>query len=415
MLDPAEIVDIRERLVELGIWLSGLRSYLSSRPQMLPDGSEWQQLAATQFKVVHAGIGQCVILSSYILSEREGLDDISSLDEVPLSPSGLLDLHDVLSEAALVGESFVNSTVLGPGQWRAWSGLLGRRLDETPSFYQVVKLAEIAGSQYLPSRLMDITSDPTSITPEIAELVLVLPRFAIILKWLSVVRKMLAADRPLKSTLLIFSRVNELVLSLTSYINNRLDRFPDQEAELFATLDGAAYTASIELKKVYAQELAGVAAMRPTPSIFARIETAYSLLNDGFQQILAGFMKVIDPKVEIFDLFPEFQEKREHSMILRSKLWSTAQMVKLAEQTPEPETIEKMRHSLIDFRNEALRYLFFKDTETVERFIEEILVTNQSKDLVPILHRFGAFLETLFGQVALRSVLEKHPFRPQNK
>jgi len=29
---------------------------------------------------------------------------------------------------------------------------------------------------------------------------------------------------------------------------------------------------------------------------------------------------------------------------------------------------------------------------------------------VPILHRFGAYVETLFAQVNMRAVLEKHPF-----
>ena len=62
---------------------------------------------------------------------------------------------------------------------------------------------------------------------------------------------------------------------------------------------------------------------------------------------------------------------------------------------------------------QTVRFLFYKDTETIERFIEEILVTKQNKDLVPILHRFGAYLETLLGQVNMRGVLAKHPFDPQ--
>ena len=412
-----DVVEMGEKVADLGIWLSGLRSYLASRPRMIQgsDSSAWQQLASTEFKVVHSGINQCVLLSAFILSNKDGIAELSSRDEGALSASDLLSLHEVLNEAALISESFVNSSIQGPGQWRAWSGMLGRRIDETPAFYEIVRFAENAGSTYLPSRMMEITANPSAINPELAELVLVLPRFGMILRWLSVVKKMLAADRPLKSSLLIFARVNELILDLTTYIGNRLDRFPDQEAELFATLDAASYTASIELKKVYTQELSGVAAMRPAPSIYARIETAYSLLNDGFQQILAGFMRVVDPKAEIFDLFPEFQTKLQQSVALRSELWATSQLVKDAEQAPKPEKIEKMRHSLIAFRSGAMRYLFYKDTETVERFIEEILVTNQNKDLVPILHRFGAFLETLFGQVALRSVLEKHPFEPRGK
>jgi hypothetical protein len=57
-----------------------------------------------------------------------------------------------------------------------------------------------------------------------------------------------------------------------------------------------------------------------------------------------------------------------------------------------------------------VHYLFYKDKETVERFVEEIFVTRDKKDLVPILHRFGAYLETLFSQINNRTVLEGYPF-----
>jgi hypothetical protein len=57
-----------------------------------------------------------------------------------------------------------------------------------------------------------------------------------------------------------------------------------------------------------------------------------------------------------------------------------------------------------------MRFLMFKDCETVERFVEEILRTKNRQDLVPILHRFGAYVETLLGQVNMRTVLANHPF-----
>ena len=44
------------------------------------------------------------------------------------------------------------------------------------------------------------------------------------------------------------------------------------------------------------------------------------------------------------------------------------------------------------------RHLFYKDTEVVGRFVEEILVSKDTHDLVPILHRFAAYLETLSDQ-----------------
>ena len=62
---------------------------------------------------------------------------------------------------------------------------------------------------------------------------------------------------------------------------------------------------------------------------------------------------------------------------------------------------------------EAVHFLFYKDKESVERFVEEIFVTFDKQDLVGILHRFATYLETLFGQVNIRAVLVDHPFDPE--
>jgi len=239
---------------------------------------------------------------------------------------------------------------------------------------------------------------------------LVLPRFAKILKWLSVIETMLQTDEPLKPSLLIFSRVYEQIQELTGYINNRLLRFPNEDDELFGQLDGAAYTASLELRKVYNYELAGLSEMRSTPLIYAKIETAFSLLNDSFQLTLINFAHLIDPNIETHKIFPNLKTKLEKSLFLRQNLWSLLQSVKSAEQNPDKYPMKQLHAQLNDFLKDTIGFLFYKDRETVERFIEEVLVTRNKKDLVPILHRFGAYIETLFGQVNMRVVLAGHPF-----
>jgi hypothetical protein len=220
---------------------------------------------------------------------------------------------------------------------------------------------------------------------------------------------MLRDDQPLKAALVIFSSVNEQVQDLVNSINNRLERFSREENEMFSALDAAAYTASIELKKVYTHELAGLARVRPSPTIYARMETAYALLNDGFQQMLAEFARSIDTDADILKLFPDFAVKFEESVKLRGDLHELGELVRKAEIEPD-KNIKAVHTRLREFMAESVRYLFYKDIETVERFVEEILVTKQNKDLVPILHRFGAYLDTLFGQVNLRAVLAGHPF-----
>ncbi|HVE58051.1 MAG TPA: hypothetical protein VNB22_14565, partial [Pyrinomonadaceae bacterium] len=217
-------------------------------------------------------------------------------------------------------------------------------------------------------------------------------------------------DEPLKPSLLIFSRIYEQIQELTGYINNRLLRFPNEEDELFGQLDGAAYTASLELRKVYNYELAGLSEMRSTPLIYAKIETAFSLLNDSFQLTLINFAHLIDPDIETHKIFPKLKTKLDQSLLLRQNLWSLLQSVKEAEQNPDKYPMKQLHAQLNDFLKDTIGFLFYKDRETVERFIEEVLVTRNKKDLVPILHRFGAYIETLFGQVNMRVVLASHPF-----
>jgi hypothetical protein len=232
--------------------------------------------------------------------------------------------------------------------------------------------------------------------------------FSRILFGLSCVERMLAADQPLKPALLIFARVFEDTQELVNHINHRLIRFPDEDAELFRVLDSASYSASIELRKVFDQELAGLVTVRSAVTVYARVETACATLRDGIQQTLAGIARMIRPDVGNSDIFPDFKMKFDESFRLRHELAAILAAVRALEQSAESKDLSPER--LNAFVSGPVQSLFYKDRESVERFVEEILRTPDRKDLVPILHRFGAYLETLFGHVNNRTVLADHPF-----
>lgn len=388
--------------VELGIWLSGIESFIFSGQHTLISAGEKTPDAAKEFRLLHSALQKCSLLIFRALPSDIALHNLTRSD--------FNDLAEALREIILLGEGLMRASTIGSGEWQAFRAIVKRQFSSLPAFAGLIRFAEDTGSAYLPGVLHKLSTNTGFLTPEHAELALVLPKFGIVLKWLSVVGRMLEKDEPLKPALLIFARVNEQIFELTGHINNRLERFPDDEAEIFSSLDAAAYTASIELKKVYSQELAGISQMRPSPSIYARMETAYALLKEGFEQMLSGFARLVDPDAETFELFPAFRVKLEQSIKLRLALHSAVKVVQAAEANPERAQIDQMHAELREFLNGTVRCLFYKDTETVERFIEEILVTKQGSDLVPLLHRFGAYLETLFGQVNLRAVLDGHPF-----
>jgi DNA-binding Lrp family transcriptional regulator len=406
--DPGELT------FEIGLWLSGLESFLTnwdniSRDANLSDGpaEDWSR----EFRLTNSALLICSNLNYQLrktLSGKTDVEQISTLDAISVEDCDefVLVLRDVIT----LNSNFIKAESLRFDAWKAWNALLVEKLRNSEIVQKFTAYSNRDGIRYLPADLQKLLQAKHLAFSDQADLHEVLSRFAIIMQALSLVGAMLRNDEPLKPSVLIFAKVYERSQELISFIDNRLTRFKDEGAELFASLDSASYTASLELKKVYQQELTGLVGIRPAPSIFAKVETAYSLLNDGFEQTLAVFARLIQPDIVITELFPSVQSKLERSLKLRSDLWVLLKAVQAAEKNPEKSDLEDMKNKLGSFTDEPVRFLFFKDRETLERFSEEIVATIDNKDLVPILHRFGAYLETLFGLVNMRTVLGDHPF-----
>lgn len=407
----------------LGLWLSGLESFLNLRSNTLAEESRNAYDWSKEFRLTHSVLLLCSKLTldfAQIIRDEELSDSQteafkllngSEVANTYISSEDIFELSFALKESVLLSEGLLRAAPLKFSEWIAWSNSLADRLKNIGVVEKLIRNAEIEGESFLPKNLLKLLNSNEIPSEWDADLRLVLPRFAKILKWLSVVGKMLKNDEPLKTTLVLFARINEQMQEMMSFINNRLLRFSDEQDALFGSLDAAAYTASIELRKVYNQELKGLAEIRPTPLIYAKIETAYSLLNDSLQLTLVNFAQLIDHSIEPTDIFPNLQTKEQQSLQLRENMWELLQSVQSAEKDSENYPLEDLCEGLDKFRDENLYYLFYKDMETVDRFIEEVLIADK-KDLVPLLHRFGAYLETLLGQVNMRVVLANHPFEP---
>ena len=423
----ATVPDVNKLIFELGLWLSGLESFLNIQNHSFAEDSRTKAVTrdwTKEFRLTHSTLLVCSSLTFQLTqafknqnlssdSEEEFslLDDSNSvIESLNVTNGEIFELSMALRDAILLGEGLLRAVPLKFVEWKAWSNSLTVKLKKVSAFDKFVKSAEKTGEDFLPQKVTELLAKkPVSAATE-ADLRLILPRIAKILKWLSLIEEMIAQDKPLKPALFIFARLYEQIQEMTSYINNRLLRFPNQDDELYGALDGAAYVASIELRKVYQHELIGVAEIRPTPQARAKIEASQGLLTDSFQQTLVGFARLLDPTIEAHDVFPAFREKLNASIILRRDLWELLQDVQEAEQKVESYPLENLNAKLTKFVQTSMRHLMYKDWETFERFVEEILRTSNKKDLTPILHRFGAYLETLFGQVKMRSVLADHPF-----
>lgn len=415
------VFDPDELSFELGVWLAGLESFLYRGDQVFSDKNRPTDAAGNWAR--ECRLTRAALLNSSKLNFRLRKAVAGPLpSDGDQSAGGSITTAELDQFALVLRDSIVlNESVLAANKslnfadWRAWSSTLIDKLESSHVFRKLISRTHSAGESFLPDKLKSLVTGKSIPFADEVDLRVILPQFGTILGSLGVVGKMLRHDEPLKPSLIIFARVYELTFDLIVHMNNRLSRFPNEEATMFDSLDGASYTAALELKKVFSRELTGLVGIRPVPSVFARVETALELLSDSFRQILAGFAGAVDPQILPSDLFPNFQTKLEQSLALRQNLWKALQVVQAAEQNPDKKLLEAVNSELHKFLERTLSFLFHKDRETIERFAEEIFATSEKKDIVPILHRFGAYIETLLAQVNLRTVLAAYPFDPQAK
>ena len=398
------VFDPIELSFELGVWLAGIESFVSSGGSVFGSKAGPGDDMSRECRLTHAALLNSAKLN-FRLRKTIGSQSIEGLRTSDLDALSL-----VLRDAIVVNESVLAAGKVDFGGWRSWTQTLHEKLAASRAHGKLVKISKRSGERFLPKPLIQLVEKKAVPFAEEAELELLIPQLGALLGALKIVAGMLNADEPLKPSLIIFSHVYEQTTDLIGHINNRLARFPSEEAAIFDSLDSASYTASLELKKVYGQELTGLATTRPVPSVFSRVETACELLSESFRQILSDFAKVMDPNVVASDLFVEFKKKFEESQALRQHLWEVLKRVQAAEQQPTKPNLEAAHAELRTFLDRSLTLLFHKDMETLERFAEEIFATSEKNDIVPILHRFGAYLETLLGQVNMRTVLANHPF-----
>lgn len=408
VLDESGPDDPKEIAYELGLWLAGIESFVFRFEQLFTersnggtDSKQWYRA----MRLTRAGLLRC---SDLLLRLRTAELTGSGIVAIA-SPEILAELSENLRISLTLNESIVKGGTVRSDEWRTWRKDLIGRLSGSTAVSLFQSLAKNHEESGIPEPIKKLIRSKSAVVAAEPEICGILREFASIHMALDIVGRMLRNDEPLKPSLLIFAFVYDQTQTLIGQINHRLSVMTDEETEVFIALDGASYTASLEIKKAFNQELAAVVGVRPAQLVYAHVEVAHSLLSSSFEEIIASFARTFDASSKVSDIFPSFTTKLEQSLTLRSGLGKTLRAVQEAEGSPSEDSMGRMRNTIELFNHEAFHFLYYKDKETVERFTEEIQYTNESKDLVPILHRFGAYLETLLGAVSMRAVLSGHP------
>ena len=393
---------VADSISKSALWLAALRAFLREQIFVADAASARSAAAAANFKlkmrVAIWGLLQCS-QSSVQLRPTENLD-----------AAKIARWQQILHETAAAGEAIVSGRKIDSTAWTAWRNNLCATLDQTPT--AVFLLEQHAANQRaasFPAPVARAFSSSRLSNLVRRELKFVVGHFFGLIEHLRFIETMLRLDQPLHPSLLLFALVQQETQDLLAQTNKLLKILPESNP-LYDTLDGIGYVTPMELKKVFGRELIGLLETRQTPKVFASVENSVGLLKDSFQQAAVALATILDETIDAAQIFPEQEVKLRNSLQLRQELWVLLKFVQEAEKSREPKLLTALNRKLSDFRGNAMLFLMFKDFETTERFIAEIARTRRSEEIAQVLHRFGAYLETLLGQVNMRNVLTAHPF-----
>ncbi len=413
---------------ELAVWLRALQSFFNAANHPFAE-SERAALGERSFKcetgVVRDALLRCLHLLGSVArgeqarglaAEREGPGGeastrAGSVESLWLAGAedSLAELSDVFKDVSSLCDALAESPAVGVAAWAGVGSLLERELRRSEAAGLILAAGRGAGAASLQEPLVALAH---ALAPEELgeDLLEIFQSFARLLTLLRFVELSLRSDAQLKRLLPVFTLIHEETQALLDFIEARALRVEGASTAAREILDGTAYAVRMELRKAFEHELTGLCSVRQPPQLFAKVENAAGLLRDCYQQSVVALAQSFDPALDGARLFHSFETKLEQSLALRRDLWRLIRTVRRPAQGAEPPTQAAVIEQLNAFRERSQRYLMYKDWEPLERFQEEIESERGPAELEQTLHRFEAFLETLFGQVNMRVVLAAHPF-----
>ena len=141
--------EANDLLFELGLWLSGLESFLNIRNHSFVE--EHRAKAASrdwtkEFRLTHSTLLLCSRLTFQLsrqIKEQAFATEIDA-DEI-------YQLSNALKDAVLLNEGLLRAAPLRFGEWTAWSNFLADKFKAVEAFAKLIKSAEKTGEAFLPA------------------------------------------------------------------------------------------------------------------------------------------------------------------------------------------------------------------------------------------------------------------------
>lgn len=412
---------------ELATWLRALRSFFKTSNHPLPETARAEILTRDFSNEMH--IARESLLSCLQLISVARSNSLTSYNEEPsraeergqllnryrhpfisdAAVHSLGELSEIIGDASNIAAALVKAPSVDFTSWSSFGKILMREFAGCEASRELLHVAEEQPAHDLHPSLLALAekAEPDALSTDLLD---IFNRLNGLLESLAVIETALKCDRPLRALLPIFTLVREGSRDVLDFIEKRTLHIENLSPEIFDALDGTAYALRMELRKTYEGELDGLVSLSAPPTIYGKVESAHGLLRDCFQQSNVALAQIFDREISGKHLYRGFQTKLEQSLVLRRDLWKLLQLARRAQKEGAQQGVNELFERLNAFRDGSLRYLMYKDWESFERFSEEVATAREASELARVLHRFEAYLETLFGQVNMRAVLSDQPF-----
>ncbi|HEY9403843.1 MAG TPA: hypothetical protein VIQ24_14350 [Pyrinomonadaceae bacterium] len=230
-----------------------------------------------------------------------------------------------------------------------------------------------------------------------------------LLDYLRLIETKVQQNQLLASTFSVFTNIHKESLALIEQIDADMLHLEGASEELLSTLDGISYAIGHEISRVYGFELVGINDPQ-APPIRGKLERAHGLLRNCFQQSTIALTQVFNPTLDGEELFNDFHARREEALILYRDLWNLVGLARRADMECDQFSVALLLAHLKRFRDGSMCYLMYRDWEEYERFVKQVTAARRILEIGPALEGLACYLETLLGQVRLRSVLTNLSF-----
>lgn len=234
----------------------------------------------------------------------------------------------------------------------------------------------------------------------------ILREFILLFSRLSLVACNLRKLDTLRENLSIFDLLQVEIHKLVQFIRFEAMNTEGIPEELHEVLDGITWGIGHDVKRVFEGGVLSDIETQSTPVVYGKVLHAHGLLTNCLQQSAITLIQTINPNVDPLNLFDDHEERLRQSLALYADLSLLMRVVHFAQSDPSPDNLRAVAEFVVEFRDGSMQFLMYRDWRGYEELAEELInAIEHNQDTKDLLHRFASYLEVLYGDVKMRSVL----------